>query len=159
MKKFLSTVVIGTALVAGSVSSAFALDAKNLLTQTGSKAQSNASKVVLQGVYNKSNNSIDVSKKALIAWAKGNNGRLNIGPNVVPRMLTMANTNKVNIDFNKAVALRALANDGTSVDFQCGGAILTSKGLNCKKIKFLSNKKDEPGLDGKVIKVQLLQNS
>ena len=160
MKKILSTVLVGSALVAGSLSSAFAVNSQALLAKHGSTAKNSAPKVQLIGVYKSQNQSIDLTKPVVLKWAEGQRGRLNVRSGDVSNLLKMmkVKSNQTNFDAPIALTVKAL-NGSKSFDVTCNGASVGPKGVNCLQLKFISGKKNAPALDGKQVAVMLSKKS
>ena len=160
MKKILSTVLIGSALVAGSLSSAFAVNSQALLAKHGSTAKNSAPKVQLIGVYKRQNQSIDFTKAAVLKWADGQRGRLNLRSGDVSNLLKMMKVRNNQTNFDAPIALTVKALDGSkSFDVTCNGATLGPRGISCLKAKIIKGNKDSQALDGKQVAVMLHKKS
>ena len=94
MKKFLSTVVIGTALVAGSVSSVFAGQAALALQFVGQGLNSGDSGVVAKLAakdWRQSQNGFSVNKKAIVMLRNSRGNDRTIDPSTIARAAAIKN--------------------------------------------------------------------
>ena len=159
MKKILSTALIGTALVAGSMSSAFAVEASGLISTVASVAQGESRNVQVVGTYD-GKDSLSLRNEAALSWGQGRDQTLKVGPRDAGTAFNMANMRSGSFIFLKPVILTIQSQDGgSSFDASVTGLTVNKSKIKAVGLRILSGKKNQKQLKGQVVKVMLQQNS